>query len=1282
MAERKATIKLVVDDRDVKRAEASVARLKAAGGGNATDRFKAETERLKGVSSEASKAATAVEEYAASSAQAATASTGFTAALGPVGVAIAAVVAVVGAAVLGIVKLTSEILTLTNAFADVSKEVDKMSQTTGYSVETISALRSEAQAAGENFDSLRQPMVQFSKLVFDAANGSKEAAAKIRQLGLDGKEAAGNLDSAFAQTLKRIADMPPGLQKTNAAVAAFGQEGAKMIPIIDRFGGRLSEATRRADEFGTLLDSKATKAAREYNDAINELNERFKGLGYTVGKEFAPIITEWLEDFNDFLRQNKDEIKSWIETFAWAIDRSVWSIKLQIAALQDWAAAAGGDFSFQNSAIVETQLKNPSPQFRRAGAGAAASTFDFGGGGGGRRSGGGTKPKFQLSADGQALVDAAQQLGVSPLDLATIISFETSGTFSPAKRGWNKKDQQWQTGLIQFGPDEVRRYGVSTNQSFRDQLFNSVIPYLRDRSARSGGTSGMDIMALYKTINGGNPNVSALASDGNGTIASHVAKMMRDNRSSALNRFFGGSTSNVPGTEDLGKWEKTLLQAWAQKLLDAYDKFRPAPGTVAVSAPEAQIAGLSGVRPTTTPDQIEEFVKIAPETLKAMQSEVTSSGLKGVAADGALIEKILEFKKQSFDLTQMTLQTETKLVALKEIEKNQEEYIAKVSADRTADMQIRLKMAETELGVQEKLFNNPEYRQNAQDTAVLEEKVRLNQQIFDLENAIATQGANAAERYKAAWLEAIYAVREADLQAVEDQIRAQVRIADQATLHVEQVRARVLDHLAQQKSLSEALADGIISAYDKLLGKMNQSLGKIGNIPIVGDLLKFAQQQGLSKITRGLLDSILPGAGDVFDKTKNPVAAPIVDKLKTTNELLGQLVGLAGGNPGAAGGIGGILGGIGIGGGGGRIGPGGTAPWFPNAFGGGGGLVDAGTANAGGPTSIWDNIKTLFSTGKGGIFAPRKNVITGTESKTAGIIAGIGELAAVAGGIIGGRVGGVLSMAGTGASFGAMFGPWGAAIGAGVGALVGLFGGDPKRKQDKKENMPKLEAGFSEAMKQLRDLLSSVRSLNTDPDAAIAQATEIRSQIAGGFGIQFLSKKYRKQSQTLIAQKLVEADAIIAEIKQAAEISRGAADRRQRIVAEFAGGVFIDPAFRRRNGLLGGVFTGRDSLPSLLSPGELVLNPTQQHLVRANAGFDVFKGAGIPNYPNAAPTAALAGGGMAGQGLALADERPIHVTVVLQGDTFDERARQYQTSDSGRRVIIDVVKDLKKTEDL
>lgn len=358
-------------------------------------------------------------------------------------------------------------------------------------------------------------------------------------------------------------------------------------------------------------------------------------------------------------------------------------------------------------------------------------------------------------------------------------------------------------------------------------------------------------------------------------------------------------------------------------------------------------------------------------------------------------------------------------------------------------------------------------------------------------------------------------------------------------------------------------------------------------------------------------------------------------------------------------------------GGGGFGGFGGTPgfnPGYFNSLGGGG--LDGINVGSGG----FDPNTGTYSNASSGVFG-------GGLSGTIGTIGGIGV---VAGGLIGGRAGSLISnvaggaLAGLalGAKIGAIGGPIGAAIGAGVGFLASILGGlfgDPKRKRDKKEKIPALNKGFTDALAQLRQLIVDTRTLRVSPDAALSRAVELRSAIASGFDIQFESKKYRKQAQTMIAAKLREADALITELRSAAEIARAASERDRRILPEFAKGVYLSPAFqafRRQNGMLAGTWTGRDTIPAMLARGEMVLNPYQQDRVRANAGFDVFKKAGIPGY--------AAGGMVTGQPsiqpVLVRDDQPITVQVSLQQDAtgmFQLSARSPQ----GRRVLLEVIGD-------
>lgn len=136
------------------------------------------------------------------------------------------------------------------------------------------------------------------------------------------------------------------------------------------------------------------------------------------------------------------------------------------------------------------------------------------------------------------IADAAGALGVSPVDLATAISYETGGTFDPTKAGPTTKWGQHR-GLIQFGEPQARQYGVDWSNPVGSQLGanGAVVAYLRDRGVRPG----MGLMDIYSTINAGAPGLydrsDAAAGGAPGTVADKVNSQMAGHRAKAERLF-------------------------------------------------------------------------------------------------------------------------------------------------------------------------------------------------------------------------------------------------------------------------------------------------------------------------------------------------------------------------------------------------------------------------------------------------------------------------------------------------------------------------------------------------------------------------------------------------------------------------------------------------------------------------------------------------------------------------------------------------------------------------
>lgn len=133
------------------------------------------------------------------------------------------------------------------------------------------------------------------------------------------------------------------------------------------------------------------------------------------------------------------------------------------------------------------------------------------------------------------IIEAANELGVDPVDLATAISYETAGTFDPTKKG---PTTQWgqHKGMIQFGEPQAAQYGVDWSDPVGSQLGSegAVVKYLRG----NGVTPGMGLLDIYSTINAGAPGLYHRSDANNGgapgNVRDKVETQMDGHRQNAL----------------------------------------------------------------------------------------------------------------------------------------------------------------------------------------------------------------------------------------------------------------------------------------------------------------------------------------------------------------------------------------------------------------------------------------------------------------------------------------------------------------------------------------------------------------------------------------------------------------------------------------------------------------------------------------------------------------------------------------------------------------------------
>ncbi len=320
---------------------------------------------------------------------------------------------------------------------------------------------------------------------------------------------------------------------------------------------------------------------------------------------------------------------------------------------------------------------------------------------------------------------------------------------------------------------------------------------------------------------------------------------------------------------------------------------------------------------------------------------------------------------------------------------------------------------------------------------------------------------------------------------------------------------------------------------------------------------------------------------------------------------------------------------------------------------------------------------------------------------------GLSALAPLLGGQLGGKIGGGLGSIAGGAlglsAFAALNPallatalPFGASSAAIIGFLANPFtiaaAGTAlavayfiKRSKQRRKDETTRNTSMLDTLKGLNEIMAG---LNANPPRGVDNAVSQSKEISANYYT--MANSLKGKTKTIALKDGRErVDPLVTAIALQVPIAKATAanidSRRNRLVAEFAGGNYFESAnygnFKRRNGMLPGTYTGRDYLPSLLGDGEMVLNKYQIDRVKNVSGFDPFKYAKIPNYADGVSLGSQASSGSVGSQASTSNQINFTPTINIQIEGGEVKSVDIQTPE-GQRVLTNVLVNLAKNKEL
>jgi hypothetical protein len=168
---------------------------------------------------------------------------------------------------------------------NLGDELNKLSQRTGITVESLSAIQNAAELADVSTEEFTGGIRKLNLALVEAQDGTSKTAQIFKALGVDttrGAEVAlRGISTAFAQ-------LPDGATKAAVATEIFGRAGEKLIPLLNGGAGAIDQARAAAERYGTLISGKLAADSEQFNDNLTKLAQSSRSLGVSFANSLLP----------------------------------------------------------------------------------------------------------------------------------------------------------------------------------------------------------------------------------------------------------------------------------------------------------------------------------------------------------------------------------------------------------------------------------------------------------------------------------------------------------------------------------------------------------------------------------------------------------------------------------------------------------------------------------------------------------------------------------------------------------------------------------------------------------------------------------------------------------------------------------------------------------------------------------------------------------------------------------------------------------------------------------
>jgi len=191
---------------------------------------------------------------------------------------------------------------LAGALAHYTENLSDMSAKTSISIESLSALDHVARMGGLSVQDMQMSLVRFNDKIQESASGSKKMAGVFKELNVEVKDTETTVKPTLKillETADALFKIGPSSKQTALALDAFGNQGTRLLTIINKGPKAIQELMEEAKNMGLVLSGEAIAASEKYIDSQRKIAEQWRAMKMIIGSELLPAFANLMESLNN-----------------------------------------------------------------------------------------------------------------------------------------------------------------------------------------------------------------------------------------------------------------------------------------------------------------------------------------------------------------------------------------------------------------------------------------------------------------------------------------------------------------------------------------------------------------------------------------------------------------------------------------------------------------------------------------------------------------------------------------------------------------------------------------------------------------------------------------------------------------------------------------------------------------------------------------------------------------------------------------------------------------------